>query len=226
MTRVYYFSGSGHSKAVADYLASRLETNAAELTSYEGEFTAVAVVVFPVYCQNFPPMVKAFLRSLQADHAALVATYGGFSPGNVLREGAKLTAATVIAGACIPTGHSFLREAAVFDTPALEPLLARIRYPEEAVFPRLRKNPFSDLLPAWRSRIGLKICKNQSCTACGVCAKLCPMSAMENGTPTHKCIRCLRCVNNCPQNALVIRSTLPMKLYLNRKRSPKLYLFL
>ena len=120
MIRVYYFSGSGHSKAVADYMANRLETEATELTAYAGEFVSVAVVIFPVYCQNLPPMVGAFLKSLQADHAALIATYGGFSPGNVLQEGAKLTSATVIAGACIPTGHSFLREEAVFDAEALE----------------------------------------------------------------------------------------------------------
>lgn len=226
MTRVYYFSGSGHSKAVADCLADRLETEAAELTAYKGEFVAVAVVVFPVYCQNLPPMVRSFLSALQADYTALIATYGGFSPGNVLRDGAKLTSATVIAGACIPTGHSFLGEEAAFDTEALEPLSERIRSPKEAVLPRLTKNPFSDLFPAWRSRTGLKIRKNESCTACGVCTKLCPMAAIKEGIPSRKCIRCLRCVSVCPQKALSFHPRLPLACYLSGKRHPRLHLYL
>lgn len=226
MIRIYYFSGSGHSKAVADYMANRLETEATELTAYAGEFVSVAVVIFPVYCQNLPPMVGAFLKSLQADHAALIATYGGFSPGNVLQEGAKLTSATVIAGACIPTGHSFLREEAVFDAEALEPLAARIHAPKEVGLPRLAKNPFSDLFPAWRSRIGLKLSKNQSCTACGACTKLCPMSAMENGKANRKCIRCLRCVSLCPQKALTFHPRLPLARYLKGNRHPRLHLYL
>lgn len=226
MTRVYYFSGSGHSKAVADALAELLGEEALELTSHKGGSVSVAAVVFPVYCQNLPPMVKAFLKALQADHIALIATYGGFSPGNVLEEGARLTSATVIAGACIPTGHSFLEEGAAFDVSALEPLAARLRSPKAAAIPRLRKNPFSDLFPAFRSRIGLKLQKSPACNSCGVCTDLCPMSAMENGRAKGNCIRCLRCISVCPQKALSFRPRPPLAHYLGGKRQPRLRLYL
>ena len=78
MTQVFYFSGAGHSKAVAEYLADRLHCTAAEMSSAESTPVDLAVAVFPVYCQNLPPVVKTFLKGLQAEWLALAATYGGF----------------------------------------------------------------------------------------------------------------------------------------------------
>ena len=43
----------------------------------------------------------------------------------------------------------------------------------------------------------------EKCTACGACAKLCPMQVDPAKTPNSaECIRCGRCVTACPVGAL------------------------
>lgn len=49
---------------------------------------------------------------------------------------------------------------------------------------------------------------NRSCNKCGLCAKRCPVKAIDpqklNTTDKNKCISCLQCVANCPRKARYI----------------------
>lgn len=45
---------------------------------------------------------------------------------------------------------------------------------------------------------------SKTCVKCGVCAKNCPVQAIDTVTftaDTKKCISCMRCVKQCPHNA-------------------------
>ena len=45
---------------------------------------------------------------------------------------------------------------------------------------------------------------SKNCVKCGVCAKNCPVQAIDSVTlsaDTKKCISCMRCVKHCPHNA-------------------------
>lgn len=225
MTEVFYFSGSGHSFAVAKAVSERLGCGLAEI-SKNIPAAETAVVVFPVYCQNIPGPVKAFLQSQPSKYIALIATYGKISYGNVLFEAQRLVRGEVIAGAYIPTGHTFLDEEASFDVSVLLPLLARINAPQRAHIQKTRKNPLSDLSPALRSRLGVKIIKNQHCNHCGLCEKHCPTGAIRNGRISANCIRCLRCVASCPQKALWHQNRWILKKYLERRRKEEAVLYL
>lgn len=226
MTHVYYFSGSGHSASVAAFLARTLDAPVTEITADTHGRADVAVVVFPVYCQNIPPIVKDFLKNLDATYLALIATYGKFSFGNVLYEAGRVTRVTTVAAAAVPTGHSFLGESADFDADALSPVLDRIRDPHPATVPRSPKHPFASFFPAWRSRVGLQITKTDACTACGLCTATCPAGAMRDGKPSSRCMRCLRCIGSCPQSALQIRPRGALKAYLDRPRHGGLVIYL
>ena len=146
-TDVFYFSGSGNSRAVAVSVAEKLGAVPFDITEglYSDSAAAeTAAVVFPVYCQNVPPPVKVFLPTLRAERVALIAPYSGISHGNVLNEAQKLISGTVVCGVYVPMEHSLLCDQIKFDISEIASLLKQINSLEPAVFPHVRKNVFAD----------------------------------------------------------------------------------
>ena len=225
MITVYCFSGSGHSLAVSKELSKLLDC---EIRPIDNKTTTedTAVVVFPVYCQHIPKPVKRFLKGLEAKYVALIATYGKKYNGNVLYEAQKLLHGQVIAEAYIPMGHTFLDGDCEFDTTQLLPIVRRIQAPRQAVIPKTVKNPLADIFPGLRSRIGVKIKRGDNCCSCGHCERSCPVGAIRNGRIHSQCIRCLRCVTNCPQKALQYKNSRILNTYLNSYRKEEYVLYL
>ena len=222
MNIVYCFSATGRSREVAKWLADRLGTAVTDIRentipSQEG----TAVVVFPVYCQNIPEPVRQFLPKLKGKDLVLMACYGRMHHGNVLWEAQKLVSGRVIAAAYVPIGHTYLGEHTSPDTKKLEPILDRIRDPKVAAIPRERKNSLSDLTPLVRSQLGVSMRRLENCTHCGICTLECPLGTMTDGVPGKKCVRCMRCVELCPQKALTAHLSFPMRMYLNKRKKDK-----
>lgn len=227
MTKIYCFSGSGHSLAIANALSQMLECDITEIGSDEvSSKENIAVVVFPVYCQNIPAPVKPFLKTLRAKYIVLIAAYGRISYGNVLYEAQKLVHDEIIAGACIPIGHTFLDGDCIFDKKYLLPIADRIKMPQKVHIPKTHKNPLANIFPALRSRASVKLVKTTRCNNCGLCEKLCPMGAIQNGRIRLECIRCLRCVRNCPQKALQYKNSWMLEKYLNSYHKEEYMLYL
>lgn len=223
---VFFFSGSGHGKAVARFFADKLGCEAIPMESALPPPGETAVVVFPVYCEAVPPPVRQFLEKLRTRYAVLIAVYGGICPGNTLYEAQKLTHGTVIAAAAVPAGHTFLMEAPAFDPAPLAPVLSRIETPAPAHIPKRKTHLFSRLFPALRSRIGVRLLCTDACSSCGTCNDVCPMHSMKNGRPGTRCIRCLKCVNSCPQRALHVRVRPFLRRWLTARRDAKSYVYL
>ncbi len=226
--KVYCFSGTGRTMKLAEYMAKQLDAQIVPI-AYNmdlSENNDVSLVIFPVYCQNIPNIVAEFLKSLKTEKLAVIAAYGKFSYGNVIHEAAKLSSAQFIGGAYAPIGHTFLDENVDFDFTRLLPLVQRIKSPKEASVPKSKKNLFASFLPEWRSRIGVKITKNEKCISCGLCERACPMNAMKGGKPNSKCIRCLKCVSVCPKGALEYSKRKILKIYLSQRRSESFKIYL
>ena len=227
MIKVYYFSGSGHSFAVAEYFCQQLKCEIAEINEKSAiTSTETAVVVFPVYCQNIPKPVKKFLQKITSKYIVLIATYGKISYGNTLYEAQKIVGGEVIAGAYIPIGHTFLNGDYSFDTAVLSPITERIKSPRRAHIPKTHKNLLSNIFPAFRSRMGVKIIKDKGCNNCGICENNCPIGAFKSGKINSKCIRCLRCVTNCPQHALQYKNIWILNKYLKSHFKEEFVLYL
>lgn len=235
MINVYYFSGTGHTKAVANYFAEKLFIEEIEIRDkcYSPIRDSISIIIFPVYCQNIPSVVSDFIKKVESEFVVFIATYGKISHGNVLFEAKGLTKSTLIGAAYIPMEHTYLCDlknlSLSFDIEALENLFIRINNPQPIHIVKHNKNAFSDFFPCWRSRVAIKIIRNENCKNCNICSVNCSVNGIKNGITNHNCIRCLKCVSNCPNGSLSIKKSLFLDLYLkktfdNSNNEIKLYL--
>ena len=218
MNAVVYYSGSGQSERIACQIAKDINFNCINLLkTAKNEFDNL-VLVFPIYCQNIPNTVKDFLKVVKCEKLSLIATYGKISCGNALWEIQRDFNFNVIAGAYIPTAHSYIENEVV--------LYKKILIGnEKVVFPKLKKNIFANFCKDARSRFNLKIIRNNNCNFCGECNKSCPNNAIYMGKTNKNCIRCLKCVTICKNNALTYKKGELLKAYLKKKKVNDLIIY-
>ena len=226
MNAVVFYSNTGQSKAIAAYFANQLGYPLADIETKCAEHYRNLVLVFPVHCQNIPDIVKSFLKNVSVENLTAIATYGKMCCGNVLYEIQKNYQKNIVAGAYIPTKHSYIDNDDVFcDFDKLKHIVEKVKEPSYIKLPKLYKNPLADIFPKLRSKIGLTIQKNADCSGCNLCAESCSFGAIKSGKTNGNCIRCLRCVEACPHQTLKIRLGLPLKLYLSKKKTNKLIIY-
>lgn len=227
MNAVVFYSNTSQSKDIATYFANQLGYPLADIETKCTEHYHNLVLVFPVYCQNIPDIVKTFLKNISVDNLTAIATYGKMCCGNVLYEIEKSYHKNIVAGAYIPTRHSYIdNDDAFCDFDKLKPIVKKIKEPSYVQFPKLYKNPLADIFPKLRSRLGLTIQKSKDCIECNLCAESCSLGAIQSGITNCKCIRCLKCVEACPHQALKIKLGLPLRLYLRKKKTNKLIIYI
>lgn len=226
MNAVIFYSNTGQSKAVAQYISEQLNYPLIDIEKTQRKTYRELVLVFPVICQCIPDVVKRFLKDAESEHLTVVATYGKMCTGNVLQEIQRKYDQTVIAAAYVPTRHAYVDNDDAFGNyEKLSALVEKIKHPSAVKLPRLYKNPFAELFPKLRSRMGLKIYRNSDCIGCDICGASCSLGAISKGVISADCIRCLRCVNICPNHALTVKKSLPLKLYLTKKTKNKLIIY-
>ena len=224
---VVFYSNSGRSKKIAEYFSEQLDyplVNIEKNNDYEFDNL---VLVFPVHCQNIPYIVKSFLERSSVKALTVVATYGKICCGNVIYEIQNQYKMNVVAGAYIPTKHSYIDDDVEFlDFDKLLPIIDKVKAPKPVKIPRLYKNPLANVSPAFRSRMGVKIYNNYSnCKNCNICAEKCSLNAIHYGIPSDKCMRCLKCVEICAKKALSVKTVFPLKQYLRRQNKKELIIY-
>lgn len=225
---VIYYSNTGESKRVAAYLAEQLGFALTSVSTFCDCRFATAVLVFPVHCQDAPEEVWRLARKLTADNVALVATYGKMSYGNVLHKMQRRCNLNAVAAAYVPTKHAYVNEPPFDDFASLRPIVDKLQAPSPTAvsIPRSRQNAFAQFAPKWRSQVGCKIARdNDKCDSCNVCRDSCRVRAIANGKPNNNCLRCLACVNACPQGALTFTLNRPMRKYLRKPKKTDLVIY-
>lgn len=214
------FSPTGGTRKVADILSGKLEQDSTtiDLCDRAAGFSAISftpedvcIVAVPSYGGRVPVIAVQRLSQLKGNGARAVLTvvYGNREYEDTLIElKDTLDAAgfVSIAAVCAIAEHSIARQFAAGrpdaeDTRELECfadiISARLRenVPPELTVPGSRPYKQSKGLP-------MHPAADKRCTACGVCAKNCPVGAIPSNDPSKtnndRCIACMRCISICP----------------------------
>ena len=226
MNAIVYYSNTNQSKRIAQYLADKSGYGLCDVYDMKEYSFDNLALVFPIYSQSLPYAVKTFLSKIQTQNLTLVATYGRMCHGNALHEAQKKYKRNIVAAAYIPTKHSYLQESEFDDFKSLDRIVEKMLAPSPIVIPRSYRNLLSYLFKDRRSRIGVKIYKNQNCDGCDICSQICNNDAIVNGVTNKNCIRCLKCVNACPNDALKYKLRYPMRVYLRKKKKDELVIYI
>ena len=201
---IFYFSTSGNSLYTAKEIAKHLKD--AEIISivdafYKKEFKYEAETigfVYPIYASGLPPMVSEFISKLQLnkDSYIFAAECTGGGKGITFSMINKLLYPKNLS---LSNGEKFLLN---------------------SNYVRMGRNPKvgEDAKKVIDSN---KFNTNEFCTACGICAKICPNKNIEiiDEHPKWKgnCCDCMGCVNNCPHKCINIGNKTKKK---NRYKNP------
>jgi ferredoxin len=229
LIKIYYFSGTGNSfwsaKKIAQIIGNcELYNIGVEARKKKIILTAEKIVlVFPSYAYGLPLIVSRFVKDAEfkTPYIAAFVTYGS-SPGGTLTALSRILKRKNISISFfgrIPSAENYL---AIFGPPKTKKLERRLLMQRSATEEAARCiiagngnsvnafRPFSALI-SFLFSIGVKIFYKRyrisaGCNACGICKKICPVSAivMKDNRPvfTGKCEHCQGCIDICPLRAI------------------------
>lgn len=228
---IYYFSGTGNSKWVAEELARRTgdEVQSIAALQKDGSVSVYANcgsrigVVFPIYAWGAPLIVERFCKSLtmmEGVYAYAVCTCGD-EAGLALKRLKKMFDFRAAWSVAMPNNYVIGFD---LDTPEqeakkveaasgrLESITKSILAGEsvyevnEGAGARMKTGFIRPMFNTF-ARSTRSYSVDDNCNSCGLCERICPIDAIElqNGKPVwvkKHCTQCLGCINRCPQRAI------------------------
>ena len=227
---IYYFSGTGNSKFVAEQLAKYTKDTALFIPQVMNNLKENIVVsedesiglVFPIYGWMVPQIVTEFLEHVSVDHKAyayVVCTCGS-ETGFALRELAKTFPFKSAYSIRMPDNYIPMFD---LDPPELvkEKINVAIqRLPkialevsaksqsfeiEEGPLASIKTKVFGTLFAGF-SMNPAKFSVDDTCIGCGQCVENCPLKTIKlvDGKPvwSGRCQMCMSCIMKCPKKAI------------------------
>ena len=229
------FSPTGGTKKAADLLAKRLseEILPVDLTDSQMDFSAVslksedaALIAVPSYGGRVPETAVKRISVLKGNgaKAVLVCVYGNRAYEDTLTEltdTAKEAGFQVIAAVSAVAEHSIVRQIAAVrpdsqDEGQLAEFAGKIKGKLEKGDMKEPDVPGNRPYKKWGGS-GTVPKPDENCTSCGLCARKCPVQAIDLKDPDKVdegvCISCMRCISVCPQHARAVDESLLAALY-------------
>lgn len=228
-TTLYYFSGTGNSLAMARKLARLIgEADVVPIIrmimSGETDVDADCVgLVFPVYCQDVPEVVRDFISriNVKKDATIFAVTTSNAVPGNVLynldrllrKKGLRLGAGFNIdmPGNYIAfvdySNPEDVRVTRLEESERSVQEIARILHKHNSIHYSYKlqshlKSSLNKFVLGNLYRGERKFYADSSCTRCGTCVKVCPRNNInmsdEGVAWGTTCYQCLACLHWCP----------------------------
>lgn len=228
---IYYFSGTGNSKWVAETLAIATKDKARDIATLQhgdgGVITAYAGdclgIVFPIYAWGAPKIVEQFCNRIRCESGAYVYAVCtcGDDAGRAMDRLKRVLPIRAAWSIAMPNNY-----VPGFDVDTVEEVrfkinAARERLPEIAhavteraseynvhtgAGARVKTAVFHPLFNVF-AQSTKPFFVTSDCTACGLCARSCPSDTIEmrDGNPVwtqRSCLQCMRCINRCPAKAI------------------------
>jgi len=226
---IFYFTGTGNSLSVANYLQQPNETLVdvgaackSGLFSYSFEDGERIGLVFPTYCYTLGDLIVDFLERVElptANYIFAVITCGGgigaagsYVKSLLHKKGIELN---YLSELIMPDNTVFYWDIESEEkvTATLEKAKCRLAVIKEEIASEKKKKIGCSLLnPLYRGMYH-RINKtkafwvNDKCVGCGKCVRECPSEVirMEEGKPiwtAKRCMKCSACINRCPMHAI------------------------
>lgn len=242
-----YFSPTGGTKKVADVLAScfdhasqvdiTVHSVAPELTNED-----VCIVAVPSFGGRVPGAAVERIRQLRGNGAKAVAVvvYGNRDFDDTmleLKNELENAGFAVAAGVAAVAEHSIMHQFGAGRPDSSDE--TELRSFGEKIKEKIAAGQIGVQVPGkepYREYGGvpMKPSAGSKCTACGLCAKECPVGAIDvknpKGVNKKKCISCMRCISVCPKKArkvsplLLTIAGLKMKKNCSERKKNSLYL--
>ncbi|MHA2125814.1 MAG: EFR1 family ferrodoxin [Promethearchaeota archaeon] len=235
-TEIYYFTGTGNSLNIAKSIEDKLKDceliPIAKIWQKESLMSTSDKVgfVFPLYYSGLPKIVYDFISKIDVRKSnyffAVIATGGDITallPLQQINNILKSKERTLSTGLVItmPNNyiigydiHSELRQKEFFEKAQKqieeisEIIANKGNNLTQEIFEKnlSRAERFNGNFRKVVNEGDKAFYAEESCTSCGVCEEICPVSNIEliDGKPTwlHKCQQCLACINFCPEKSI------------------------
>ena len=212
------FSPTGGTEKVADIICSSWKNNVVkiDLSDPKADFSGCAInkedqvlIAMPSYGGRAPAVAIERLKKIAGNGArcTLVCAYGNRSYEDTLAEmedAAKECGFQVVAAVAAIAQHSIIPQYAAnrpdaSDEKQLAEFAGQIADRTAVVTSVPGNRPYKKAGGG-----GLVPKPSKDCVKCGICAKNCPVQAIDSVSFTadsKKCIGCMRCVKQCPHHA-------------------------
>ena len=226
--KVFYFTGTGNSLAVAKRIGGELISIAQAKNEATKEYKDDVVgFVFPTYGCTVPKIVERFMGQvkIEAEYTFAIATYGN-GKGQVLEIARQIAKgngyrfdyvnAVLMLDNCQPQ----------FDIAKQKAKLPAKKVDEQiaGIVADIKARKHQDMPSSFGDKAGTWICKvlgmekesyaqsypknysvDENCIKCGTCAKVCPMgniAVTDTVAFSDQCACCQSCIHACPKHAI------------------------
>ncbi len=222
---IFYFSGVGNSKWIAEELSKQVTDQTFDISSLSQtpDITNEEFIgfVFPIYAWAAPEVMIDFIKELPQTNAFTyaIATCGEDS-GKALKVFNKLYPLQSSYSISMPNTYitgSELEEESIINQKIInakqfietikEQILSKtsVYQVNEGPLAAIKTNLLSFGFNRF-ARDAKPFYATDACISCNLCATQCPSKTitMDNGTPTWKtqCYLCMRCIHQCPTQAI------------------------